>query len=100
MKCKIESGGLHPLRHSLASKTKPAMGVLRAQKLKLMRSKIDHQETAGGAQHARGLKDGARAVVEEMQHLVNDDRIEGIICQREIVDVALAHTAMAQPRTV
>ena len=38
----IEPGSLHPLRHGLGSKTKSAMGVFRAQKLKLMRSKINH----------------------------------------------------------
>ena len=45
-------------------------------------------------------RDRARAVVEEVQHLVDDDDVERILRQREIVDVALPHAAMAQARAV
>ena len=51
-----------------------------------------------GPQHARRLGDGARAVVEEVQHLMDDDDVEGILRQREVVDVALPHAAMPAAR--
>ena len=44
--------------------------------------------------------DGARAVVEEVQHLVDDNRVEAVLRQREVVDVALAHAAMPEPRAI
>ena len=96
----VEAGGLHPLRHGLGRKAEPAMGVLLAQEFQIVRREIDHQQPAAGPQHARRLADGARAVVEEVQHLMDDDDVEGVLRQREIVDVALAHAAMAQARAV
>ena len=51
-----------------------------------------------GAQHARRFADRARAVVEEVQHLMDDDDVERVRRHREIVDVALPHAAMAQAR--
>ena len=77
-------------------KSQAAMGVLLAQELQIVRREIDHQQAAGRRQHARRLADRARAVVEEVQHLMDDDDVEGIRRHREIVDVALAHAAMAQ----
>src|SRR5260370_821046 len=76
-------------------KAEPAMGMLGAQKFQIMGREIGHHEPPGGPQDPRGLLDRARAVVEEVQHLVDDDEIEGIPRQREIVDVALPHAAMA-----
>ena len=76
------------------------MGVLVAQEFEIMRREVDHQQPPGRAQHARGFRDGARAVVEEVQHLMDDDDVEGILRQREIVDVALPHAAMAQAGAV
>ena len=53
------------------------MRVLLAQELELVRGEIDHQQPARRPQHARRLVDRARAVVEEVQHLVDDDDVEG-----------------------
>ena len=41
-----------------------------------------------------------RAVVEEVQHLVDDDDVEGIARQRQVVDVALAHAAILEAGAV
>ena len=54
------------------------MRVLLAQELEIVRREIDHQQPAAGAQHARGLADRARAIVEEVQHLMDDDDVEGV----------------------
>ena len=85
---------LHPLRHGLGREAEPAMGVLLAQEFEIVRREIDHQQPAARPQHARGLGDRARAVVEKVQHLMDDDDVERILRQREVVDVALAHAAM------
>ncbi len=76
------------------------MGVLVAQKLEIMRSKIDHQQAPGGPQHPRRLGDRAPAVVEEVQNLVNDDDVEAVPRQCEVVDVRLTHAAMLEPGTI
>ena len=55
------------------------MGVLLAQEFQLVRREVDDQQPAARAQHARRLADGARAVVEEVQHLMHDDDVEGIV---------------------
>ena len=96
----VEPGRLHPLRHGLGRKAEPAMGMLVAQEFEIVRREVDHQQPAAGPQHARRLADRARAVVEEVQHLMDDDDVEGILRQREIVDVALPHAAMAQAGAV
>ena len=94
----VEAGGFEPLRHRLGREAEPAMGVLVAQEFEVVRREIDHQQPAARPQHARRLADRARAVVEEVQHLVDDDDVEGVARQREIVDVALAHAAMLAGR--
>ncbi len=76
------------------------MRELLAQEFLLMRREVDHQQPPARAQHARRLADRARAVVEEVQHLVQDDDVEGIVGQRQVVDVALAHAAIFQARAL
>ena len=76
------------------------MGVLVAQKLEIMRSKIDHQQTPGGPQHPRRLGDRAPAVVEEVQHLMNDDDVEAVPRQRQVVDVPRRTLQCLQPDTI
>jgi hypothetical protein len=74
--------------------------MLVAQELQIMGREIDDHEPPGRPQDPRRLLDRARAVVEEVQNLVDDDEIERIPRQREIVDVALPHAAMAQAGAV
>ena len=54
------------------------MGMLVAQEFEIMRREVDHQQPAARAQHPGRLADRAAAVVEEVQHLVDDDDVEGI----------------------
>ena len=76
------------------------MRELLAQEFLLMRREVDHQQPPARPQHARRLADGAAAVVEEVQHLMQDDDVEGIVGERQVVDVALAHAAMLQARAL
>ena len=96
----VEPGGGEPSAHRLGREAEPAMGVLVAQEFEIVRREVDHQQPPGRPQHARRFRDRARAVVEEVQHLMDDDDVEGILRQREIVDVALPHAAMAQAGAV
>ena len=54
------------------------MRMLVAQEFQLVRREIDDQQPAAGPQHARRLADRARAVVEKVQHLVDDDEVERV----------------------
>ena len=88
------------LRHRLAGEAEPAMGVLVAQEFKIVRREIDDQEAPTRPQHTRRLADGARAVVEEVQHLMDDDDVERIARQSEVVDVGVADAAILQAGAV
>ena len=70
------------------------MGVLLAQEFQIVRSEINDQQAAARPQHARGFANGAGAVVEEVEHLMNNDDVEGIARQRQVVDIAVTHAAM------
>ena len=72
------------------------MRVLLAQEFQIVRREVDHQQPPLRAQRARGFGDRARAVVEEVQHLMDQHDVEGILRHRQFVDVALAHAAMLQ----
>ena len=54
------------------------MRVLVAQEFEIVRREIDDEQPAAGPQHARRLAESARAVVEEVQHLMNDHGVERI----------------------
>ena len=72
------------------------MRVLLTQEFEIVRREVDDQQPAARPQYPRRLADGARAVVEKVQHLVDDDDVETVARQREVVDVALAHAAMLE----
>ena len=59
------------------------MRVLLAQEFEIVRREVDDQQGGRrGAQHARRLADRARAVVEEVQHLMDDDDVERVASAR------------------
>src|SRR4029078_12843626 len=62
-----------------------------------MRGEVDDKPEPARTRPARGFDNGARTVVEEMQHLMNQHRVKRVVRQSKIVDVALPHAAMAQP---
>src|SRR6476619_745637 len=74
--------------------------MLLAQKFERMGSEINHQQPSGGPQNARGLQNRAGPVIEKMQNLVDEDDVKRIVRQREVVDVALSHAAVAQPGAI
>src|SRR5262249_19497598 len=85
----------HPLRYGVGRETEPAMGILFAEEFKVMGREVDDQEPALRPQHARGLADRAAAVVEKVQHLMDDHDIKGVARYREIEDIALTDAAIA-----
>ena len=96
----VETGGFEPLRHGFGGKAETAMGMLLAQEFEIVRREIDDQEPAAGPQHARRLGNRPRAVVEEVQDLMDDDDVERIARQRQIVNVAVADAAMLEPGAI
>ena len=72
------------------------MRKLFTQEFLLVWCKVDHQQASARTQHARRLMDRACAVVEEMQHLVQNDGVERIVGEWQIVDVALPHAAVLE----
>lgn len=72
------------------------MRELLAQEFLFVRREIDDQQPTAGTQYARRFLDGAAAVVEEVQHLMQDDDVEGIVGERQVVEIALAHAAVLQ----
>jgi len=71
---------------------------LLAQEFLLVRCEINHQEPAARTQYARRFADCTGAVIKEVQNLMKDDDVEGIIRQRQIVNVALPYAAIPQAR--
>ena len=70
---------------------------LLAQELKLVRRKVDHQKLTAGLQEPRGFGDGCGRIVEEVQHLVQDDCIGGAVGKRHVVEIAVASLGVGVP---
>src|SRR5215468_4655438 len=85
---------LHPLRYCVGRKAEPSVSIFFTQEFELMRREVDDQQPTLRAQHPSRLPDGTAAIVEKMQHLVNDDDIEGIARYRKVENVALSNAAI------
>ena len=72
------------------------MGVLLAQEFELVRGEVDHQQPPARPQQARRFPNGAPAILQEVQHLMDDHHVEGVAAERKIVDVALPDAAMLE----
>ena len=94
----IQMRCLHPLGNRLEGKSGAEMRVLLAQEFKLMRCKVDHKQSPLGSEHACGFTDRSAAVVEIVEHLVNDHHVEGVTRQGQIVNIALPDAAVPQAR--
>ncbi len=72
------------------------MRELFAQDLFVVGGEIDHQQAAARPQRSRRFAHRARGIVEEVQHLMDDDEVVGVALDRRRVDVALPQQAIAQ----
>jgi hypothetical protein len=73
---------------------------LLAQEFLLVQREIDDQQPSARPQHARRFLDRARAVVEKVQNLMQDDDVERVVAKRQIVEIALPHAAVTQARAL
>ena len=74
------------------------MGLRLAQELEAVRREIDHENASARRHEARGLADRAGRIVEVVQHLVDDDEVEGVARERRRIDVALPQFDAASGR--
>ena len=68
------------------------------KKFLLVGGEIDDQQASARPQRARRLAQRARGIVEEVQHLMDDDEVVGVALDRRRVNVALAQQHVAQAR--
>ena len=74
------------------------MGLRLAQEFEAVRREIDHEDAPARRHEARRLADRAGRIVEVVQHLVDDDEVEGVARERRRIDVALAQLDAASGR--
>src|SRR5512140_233961 len=94
---RFETGGAAPVEDLVVGKTEPAMRMIDAQELERVRREIDDDETAAGRQNAARLLDDPCRPIGVMQHLMDDDGVEGRTGEWQLIHVALADRAIAQP---
>ncbi len=70
--------------------------VLGAQEFNLVRGEVHDDETPARRQYPRRLDNRRRGVGKEVKHVVHGDQIDGAVGERHVVDVGLAHPAVAQ----
>ena len=93
---RFEAGGAEPCGDIVVGEAKPAMSVLVAQEFERVRRKIDDDQTAARPQHPRRLGNGGGRPIGIMQHLMDDDRIERRIGERQLVHVPKPDDAVRQ----
>ncbi|MNE56745.1 hypothetical protein D3C80_1516750 [compost metagenome] len=65
-----------------------------------MRRKIDDNQPPAGAQHTCGLGKSDFRLVEEMQHLMDDDQIEILSLQRQVENITMTDRCIDHARLV
>ncbi|MCY1246447.1 hypothetical protein D9M72_596800 [compost metagenome] len=85
-----QAGLGEPIGDYLMREAKARMGVFVAQMLEPVRRKVDDDKTTARHQHACSFRNRRLRLVEEMQHLVNGDEIEGVPVERQVEDIAVA----------
>ena len=73
------------------------MGVLVAQEFERVRRKIDDHQNPARPQHPGRLGDRRGRPVGIMQDLMNHDRVEGRVGQRQLVHVVAADPPVCEP---
>ena len=74
------------------------MGVLFAQEFQSVRRKIDEHQNSAGPQYPGRFGDRRGWPVGVMQNLMDHDRVEGPIGQRQLVHVVATDAPIYQPR--
>ena len=77
-------------------KAEPTMRLLLAQLFDRVRREINDDDSPSRAQRRSGFANGARGIVEKMQHLMDDDEIERVAFNRQRINVALTQFDAAQ----
>ena len=83
--------------HVVAGEAEPAMGEVFAQGFLVVGGEIDQQQPTARPERARRLAYRARGLVEEVQHLMDDDQVVGVALDGRRVDVALAQQQLRRP---
>ena len=91
------SGLGEPGRDLLAREAEPAMRLGLAQELEAVRREIDDQQAPARGEEPCRLAQGPGRIVEVVQHLVDDDEVEGAAGEGRGVDVALAQLDPGRP---
>lgn len=65
------------------------MRLFAAQKFVVMRREIDNEQPTARLETQRGFTQCARRIIEEVQHLMQNDGVEPLHLERERVDIAL-----------
>ena len=78
------------------------MGRILAQEFQIVLGEIGDQQPAAGAHHPSGFRHGGTGIVEIMQHLVEQHRVEtaerSARRERQAIGIALPHLTMRQVR--
>ena len=94
---RIEAGSAKPFSDLAVSKAETAMGVLVSKKFERMWGKIDHDQDPVRPQNPSRLGDGLRRTVGIMQHLMDHDRVERRVGQRQAIHVPESDRAVSSP---
>ena len=85
---RVSSAG-EKVTHEIVGKTQPRVLMTVAQFLAVMRREIDDRNSPAGARHPRRFGQHSRRVLREMQHLVEQHRVEALRGERKCSEIAL-----------
>ena len=95
-RARVEAAVRQPLRAPARRRSPAARARTARAGIPARAGEVDDQQAAARRQHARGLAHGALRIAQEVQHLVHDHGVGGLVGERQIVDVALAHLRMRE----
>jgi hypothetical protein len=86
---------IQPRLHGVGAEPESHVGVIGAQVLQRVRREVDDHQTPAGRQQAACFAYCAGGVVEEVQHLMDDNQIERVVDERWAVCVTLTQVDAA-----
>ena len=90
----VEAGLVEPIPQLAVGESEPAVGLRFAKEFVRVLCEVDNQETAIDGDEAGSLSDGTSRIVEIVQHLMNDDKVECATVEWRAVDIAMAELAL------